>query len=108
MLYARVSSKEQDEGFSIPAQEKLLREHANRHGFEVVREFVDVETAKEAGRGQFGEMVQFLGRKGGDCRIVLVENLRRIAKRVMDSGKGRQTADDLADRLLGAGRRATE
>jgi len=41
-------------------------------------------------------------------RIVLVENLRRIAKRVMDSRTGRQTADDLADRLLGAGRRAIE
>ncbi len=40
-------------------------------------------------------------------RIVLVENLRRIAKRVMDSQAGRRDANNLADRLLGvAGRRA--
>src|SRR5690606_31977830 len=41
-------------------------------------------------------------------RIVLVENLRRIAKRVTDSRAGRRTADVLADRLLGAGDRVTE
>ena len=37
-------------------------------------------------------------------RIVLVENLRRIAKRIIDSRTGRRTADLVADRLLG-GRR---
>ena len=51
VLYGRVSSKEQaDEGFSIPAQLKLLREYAVEHGFEIAREFVDVETAKQTGR----------------------------------------------------------
>ena len=41
-------------------------------------------------------------------RIVLIENLRRIAKRIVDSGAGRRAADALADRLLGAGSRAPE
>ncbi|WP_426011359.1 GH36-type glycosyl hydrolase domain-containing protein [Caulobacter sp. DWR2-3-1b2] len=41
-------------------------------------------------------------------RIVLVENLRRIAKRVMDSRAGRRSADILADRLLGARGREPE
>ena len=41
-------------------------------------------------------------------RIVLVENLRRIAKRVVDSRAGRRAADELADRLLGAGDRTAE
>ena len=36
-------------------------------------------------------------------RIVLVENLRRIAERVVDSRAGRGAADVVADRLLGAG-----
>ena len=36
-------------------------------------------------------------------RIVLVENLRRIAKRVIDSRAGRRAADAIADRLLGTG-----
>ena len=41
-------------------------------------------------------------------RIVLVENLRRIAKRVVDSRSGRGAADVVADRLLGAGERPPE
>lgn len=59
VLYAPVSSKDQErEDYSIPAQRKLLLEYAQSHGFEIIREFVDVETAKTAGRKQFGEMVR--------------------------------------------------
>src|SRR6478609_273339 len=57
VLYARVSSKDQErEGFSIPAQQKLLRQYAHEQRLTVLREFVDVETAKQAGRGGFAEM----------------------------------------------------
>jgi DNA invertase Pin-like site-specific DNA recombinase len=46
VLYARVSSKEQErDGYSIPAQCKLLRSYARRHDHQIVREFIDVETA---------------------------------------------------------------
>ena len=41
-------------------------------------------------------------------RIVLVENLRRLAERIVHSAAARHEADDLADRLLGAGGRAAE
>ena len=45
VLYARVSTKEQDkEGFSNPAQQKLLRGYASSNRFTVDREFIDVET----------------------------------------------------------------
>jgi site-specific DNA recombinase len=63
VIYARVSSKEQEkEGFSIPAQQKLLARYAANQGFDVMREFIDVETAKRAARTGFGEMVAFLKR----------------------------------------------
>ena len=46
VIYARVSSKEQEkEGFSIPAQQKLLRQYALDHDISIAREFTDVETA---------------------------------------------------------------
>ncbi len=61
VIYARVSSKDQErEGFSIPAQLKFLREYATKNDFRVIQEFVDVETAKVAGRKHFGEMLSFL------------------------------------------------
>ena len=51
VLHARVSSKDQErEGFSIPAQLDLLRGYARDEGLTLVKEFVDVETAKQAGR----------------------------------------------------------
>jgi len=49
--YGRVSSKEQEkEGFSIPAQWKLLDRYAKEERFKIVQEFVDIETAKKPGR----------------------------------------------------------
>ena len=61
VIYARVSSKEQEkEGFSVPAQLKLLKEYAAANGFAVVQEYVDVETAKQTGRTAFSEMIAYL------------------------------------------------
>jgi site-specific DNA recombinase len=84
VLYVRVSSREQDrEGFSIPAQQKLLREYAEAEGIAVVREFVDVETAKQSGRSGFGEMVDYL--KGlPTCRGLLVEKTDRLYRNIKD------------------------
>ena len=46
VMYARVSSKDQEqEGYSIPAQLKLLRDYAKNHGFSISHEFIDVEAA---------------------------------------------------------------
>src|SRR6266568_8642488 len=84
VLYARVSSKDQErEGFSIPAQEKLLREHARQHKLTVLREFVDVETAKQAGRSQFGAMLAFL-KANPTCRTILVEKTDRLYRNIKD------------------------
>ena len=84
VIYARVSSKDQErEGYSIPAQLKLLREYAGSRDFKIVREFVDVETAKTAGRTQFGEMVRFL-EGNANCRVVIVEKTDRLYRNFKD------------------------
>src|SRR5216684_1239274 len=84
VIYARVSSKDQErEGYSIPAQLKLLREYAQRNEFTIVREFVDVETAKIAGRKQFGEMLIFFS-KNPVCRVLIVEKTDRLYRNFRD------------------------
>src|SRR4051794_15744091 len=84
VIYARVSSKEQEkEGFSIPAQLKLLHGYAEAHKFAIAREFVDVETAKRAGRAGFGEMLAFFKRSSA-CRILLVEKTDRLYRNLKD------------------------
>ena len=60
IIYARVSSKEQEQGFSIPAQLKLLRGYAAEQGFTIIQEYVDVETAKQTGRTGFTAMAPVL------------------------------------------------
>lgn len=98
VIYARVSSKEQErEGFSIPAQLKLLREYAERKGLPILQEYTDVETAKKSGRTQFTDMVKFFkteGRKKKDsgCRILLVEKTDRLYRNFKDY----VTLDELA------------
>ncbi len=84
VAYARVSSKEQEkEGFSIPAQLKLLTEYAQTEGVTIVQEFVDVETAKAAGRTQFDAMVKFLGTRP-DIAMILVEKTDRLYRNFKD------------------------
>jgi site-specific DNA recombinase len=84
VIYARVSSKEQEkEGFSIPAQLKLLKEYASAQGFAVAQEYVDVETAKQSGRAAFGEMVAYL-KAHPAIRVMLVEKTDRLYRNLKD------------------------
>jgi site-specific DNA recombinase len=84
VIYVRVSSKEQEkEGFSIPAQLKLLKEYAAANGFAVAQEYVDVETAKQTGRAAFGEMVTFL-KANRTVRAMLVEKTDRLYRNLKD------------------------
>jgi site-specific DNA recombinase len=84
VIYARVSSKEQEkEGFSIPAQLKLLKEYAAANGFAVAQEYVDVETAKQTGRAAFGEMVAYL-KAHPSVRVMLVEKTDRLYRNLKD------------------------
>ena len=82
--YVRVSSRDQErEGFSIPAQKKLLLSYASKNGLTVVKIFEEVETAKRAGRKQFRKMLQFL-RGSPDCKDILVEKTDRLYRNLRD------------------------
>lgn len=84
VAYARVSSKEQEkEGFSIPAQQKLLRGYALEHRISIVEEYVDIETAKQTGRTKFEEMVRHLKTRP-HIRVILVEKTDRLYRNLKD------------------------
>jgi site-specific DNA recombinase len=89
VVYARVSSKEQEkEGFSIPAQLKLLNLYARDNSLNVEKEFIDVETAKRSGRTGFSEMMTFLKKNSQTCPdlrpIILVEKTDRLYRNLKD------------------------
>ena len=86
VLYARVSSKRQEEeGFSIPAQISFLHEYAQKNDIEIVKEFVEAKTAKKAGRDEFNKMVEYLKEQEGE-RIILVEKVDRLYRNLLDYG----------------------
>ena len=83
VIYARVSSKEQEkEGYSIPAQIKLLKEYALKNDFNVVKVFQESETAKKAGRKSFNEMLAYL--ESNNINIILVEKTDRLYRNFKD------------------------
>jgi site-specific DNA recombinase len=85
LVYARVSSREQErEGYSIPAQRKLLADYARSHGYHVEREFIDVESAKNPGRKEYGQMHALL-ESDPAYRIVLVEKTDRLYRNRTDA-----------------------
>lgn len=84
VLYARVSSDRQEkEGFSIPAQIKLLRGYASKNNLKIVGEFVEAETAKKAGRTEFNKMITYL-KKHKDVKTILVEKTDRLYRNLKD------------------------
>lgn len=84
VIYARVSSKEQErEGFSIPAQLELLRAYALQNNLAVMKEFTDAETAKKTGRTSYTEMLAFL-KKNKDVKHLLVEKTDRLYRNFKD------------------------
>lgn len=86
ILYCRVSSKEQEEtGYSLDAQEKLLKEYADKRGFEVdPRVFKVTESASgKQIRKTFAEMLQHAEKKG--IKIILCEKIDRLTRNLKDA-----------------------
>ncbi|MBU6431634.1 recombinase family protein, partial [Patescibacteria group bacterium] len=82
--YARVSSKDQeDTGYSLPAQEKLLRDFADRNGYELVKVFAIQESA--AGKIQrkiFHEMMEYVTK--AKINTIFVETTDRLTRNFAD------------------------
>lgn len=85
VIYARVSSKEQEEtGYSLPSQEKLLQEYAQRRGFEVVKVFAVAESASGAKQRQvFAEMMEYLRKH--NIPHLLCEKVDRLTRNLKEA-----------------------
>lgn len=80
VLYCRVSSREQEEtGYSLPSQEKLLKEYALKKNLDVIRVFSVAESASGAKqRKVFAEMMEYMEKhKISDLLCEKVDRLTR-------------------------------
>ena len=85
VIYCRVSSKEQEEtGYSLPSQEKLLKDYAERKGFAVAKTFAIAESANGAKqRKVFDEMIKFAEKN--KVTNVLCEKVDRLTRNLKDA-----------------------
>ena len=70
VIWARVSSREQQEGYSLDAQLRATREKAQNEGFLVIHEFTVAEsTRRGTERGKFNSMVDWVRKNARKERI---------------------------------------
>lgn len=84
VIWSRVSSKEQEQGFSPEAQVDICNDYAERQNFKVVKTWKVAESAKTSGvRAHFDEMIEFLSADHAP-KILLVEKTDRLSRNEED------------------------
>jgi len=88
VVWARVSSREQKEGYSLDAQLRATRDRAAKNGWTILREFVVAESAKRgAERLAFNEMFSWVranARREG-IKAILAHKLDRVCRNMRDA-----------------------
>ncbi len=81
-LYARVSSERQDVDLSVAAQLRALRDHADKNGYVVAREYVDeAESGRDADRPRFQKMLDEAKSPNAPFREILVWKFSRFTRK---------------------------
>jgi site-specific DNA recombinase len=84
VIFCRVSSKEQEEtGYSLPAQEKFLRNYGDRQSLEITKVFAISESAAGIVRRKtFNEMMDYVRKK--NIYVIVVETTDRLTRNFSD------------------------
>ena len=96
VIWARVSSREQREGYSIDAQLRFNRERAQANGWHVVREFVVAESARRgAERLAFNKMFAWIKANAKREKIgaILSHKLDRVCRNMRDAVRLQELED---------------
>ncbi|MCE3237642.1 MAG: Cassette chromosome recombinase [Gammaproteobacteria bacterium] len=79
VIFARVSSKDQEEGHSLDAQIQSCFEYAIKKSHKVIEQFRVVESSTASGRPEFAKMVDFV-KKQKDKVVVLCYCVDRLQR----------------------------
>ncbi len=83
VILCRVSSKEQAEGFSLDAQERLLREYCEKQGFNISQGYSISESASgQSVRVKYREMLGFV--ESQNIPAIVVEKTDRLLRNLTD------------------------
>lgn len=84
VILTRVSSKEQEDGHSLSAQNTRLIEYAKRKNLDVIKSFQIIESSTKGNRKQFTEMLNFCKRQKETIAIV-ADAVDRVQRSFKDS-----------------------
>ncbi len=85
IILARVStSRQEEEGHSLPAQIRKLQEYAKKKDFQVVKVFSFSESAGDKIRKKFEEVMIYI-KEHKDVRVLLCENVDRATRNFKDA-----------------------
>lgn len=100
VLFARVSSREQEEtGYSLPSQEKLLKEYSGRKDFRIAKKFSISESASgQYQRKTFNEMMEYI--KRNDIKIIVCEKVDRLTRNLKDAVMMNDWLDEEKERQI--------
>ena len=102
VAWARVSSREQKEGYSIDAQLRAMRDRAQREDWKIVREFVVAESARRgAERIVFNEMFNWVRKnaKREKIDVIFAHKLDRVCRNMRDAVRLQELEDDCGVKL---------
>lgn len=79
VILVRVSSREQEEGYSIEAQLTRLRKYCERRGLEIIKEFIIIESSTRGERENFYEMIDYIKKQKFPINLICdkVDRLQR-------------------------------
>lgn len=102
VIWARVSSREQKEGYSIDAQLRACRDRATKNGWTALREFVVAESAKRgAERVAFNEMFRWVraNARREKIKAILSHKLDRVCRNMRDAVRLQELEDECGVQL---------
>lgn len=102
VVWCRVSSREQREGYSIDAQLRATREKAQREGWVIVRQFEVAESARRgAERVAFNEMLKWIRSNARRDKIqaILSHKLDRVCRNIRDAVRLQELEDSCGVQL---------
>ncbi|HEY4832996.1 MAG TPA: recombinase family protein, partial [Waddliaceae bacterium] len=106
IILARVSSKEQEDGQSIPAQVRRLTEYADKHQLDVIKVFQITESSTKESRKEFEKIIELIS-KSRECIALIADTVDRVQRGFKESiliekllREGKMELHFLRDRLI--------
>lgn len=79
VIFARVSTKEQEEGHSLEAQINKALEYSIENGLQIIKQFKIIESSTKGKRPEFKQMIDFI-KQSKEKIVVLAYNTDRLQR----------------------------